>query len=382
MWLQSGLHNLLRKIPAIVKVAQIIFQTLEWKIPFLFENVGANTFTPEEESFMLECVRTKFGDHVQQSDLETIGCGTIGRVYRYNKYAIKVRIPGVLERIKRDLAWIEFVAGWTDWLTMYAFFLHRKIRTVHDSICRQNDFAHELQNGLAFIKQMETYGVDSNYIFVPKFYPNKCSENMIVMDYVQGVTIASLKDPHTMITQPVREELHKFLLYNLALFPLCHADLHVGNLILERHTHRFAVIDFGMCAKKLPTNKVCIFLRILKAAQHHDAITISNLMALDYFVDNDRSKCVNKFPDIFSDMEYEIVRTVHNSFDKSALHVINDCFRTVAKWSLSKNVWGSRDMADIEVAAIVSLTNLSIIGLMPEVFRFHANKIMEIERID
>jgi hypothetical protein len=39
-------------------------------------------------------------------------------------------------------------------------------------------------------------------------------------------------------------------------------------------------------------------------------------------------------------------------------------------------------MADVEVAAIVSLTNLSIIGLMPDVFRKHAQKIMQIEMVD
>ena len=380
MWL--NLHNLFRRIPAIVKVAQIVCQSLEWKIPFMFDNVGADTFSPEEESFMLECVRSQFGDHIQQSDLETIGCGTIGRVYRYNRYAIKVKIPGVLERMKRDLAWIEFVAGWVDWFTMYSFFFHRKIRTVHESICRQNEFALELQNGLAFAKQMETYGVDSKYIFVPIFYPKKCTENMIVMDYVQGTTVASLENPRGLITQPVREELHKFLVYNLALFPLCHADLHVGNLMLERHTHRLAVIDFGMCTPKLQHSKICVLLRMLQAAHNHDAIALAKLTSLEYHLDNDRNKCINKFPDLYADFEYEMVRTIHNSFDKPDLHIVNDCFRAAAKWSLKRNVWGSRDMADVEVAAIVSLTNLSIIGLLPDVFRKHAEKIMQIEMVD
>jgi predicted unusual protein kinase regulating ubiquinone biosynthesis (AarF/ABC1/UbiB family) len=382
MWLQSHLHNLLRRIPAVVKVAQVVCQTFEWKIPFLFDNVGADTFTPEEETFMLECVRSKFGEHVEQSDLETIGCGTIGRVYRFHKYAIKIRIPGILERIKRDLAWIEFVAGWVDWVTLYSFFLHRKVRTVHESICRQNDFSLELKNGLAFVKQMETYGVDPKYVFVPAFYPSKCTDNMIVMDYVQGITVASLEDPRSVITRPVREELHKFLVYNLALFPLCHADLHVGNLILERHVHRLAVIDFGMCTPKIPSKKIGDLMKMIQAVQQKDAIRLAKLISLEYFVNNDRTKCINKFPDLYKDLEYEIVRTLHKSFHMSDLHIVYDCFRAAATWSITKNVWGSRDMADVEIAAVVSLTNLSIIGLMPDVFRKHAKRIMEIEMVD
>jgi predicted unusual protein kinase regulating ubiquinone biosynthesis (AarF/ABC1/UbiB family) len=380
MWLD--LHNLFRRIPAVVKVAQVVCQSLEWKIPFLFDNVGADTFSPEEESFMLECVRSKFGKHVQQSDLETIGCGTIGRVYRYNKYAIKVKIPGVLERIKRDLAWIEFVAGWADWVTMYSFFFHRKIRTVHESICRQNDFALELQNGITFAKQMQTYGICSDYLFVPRMYPSKCTENMIVMKYVQGITVASLKNPRTCVTRSTREELHKFLVYNLALFPLCHADLHVGNLMLERNTNRLAVIDFGMCTPRLSRQKVCVVLKMIQAAEKRDAITISKLIALEYNINNERGKCIINYPDMYADFEYEVVRAVHKSFDKPELHIVNDCFRAAANWSLSKNVWGSRDMADIEVAAVVSLTNLSIIGLVSDIFNKYVRKIIEIEMID
>jgi hypothetical protein len=66
----------------------------------------------------------------------------------------------------------------------------------------------------------------------------------------------------------------------------------------------------------------------------------------------------------------------------SDLHIVYDCFRAAATWSITKNVWGSRDMADVEIAAVVSLTNLSIIGLMPDVFRKHAKKIMQIEMVD
>jgi hypothetical protein len=121
---------------------------------------------------------------------------------------------------------------------------------------------------------------------------------------------------------------------------------------------------------------------MLQAAHHHDAIALAKLISLEYHLDNDRNKCINKFPNLFADFEYEMVRTIHNSFDKPDLHIVNDCFRAAAKWSLKRNVWGSRDMADVEVAAIVSLTNLSIIGLMPDVFRKHAQKIMQIEMVD
>lgn len=373
------LHSIFRRIPAVIKVAQIICQTLELKIPFLFDNVGADTFSPDEERWMLECVRSKFGPDVNQSDLQTVGCGTIGRVYKYKEYAIKIKIPGVLERIDRDLTYIEAFAQWVDWVTLYTFYFHRKIRTVHESICNQNDFLLELRNGIEFGKQMRDYRINDTCIFVPTFYPNLSDENMIVSSFVQGVTIASLQDPRGYIREPVRDELHKFLLHNILVFPLCHADLHVGNLILERSTHRLAVIDFGMCMPKPCPKQIFLFLRIIQAAEKRDAIGLAKLISLEYYLNNDPSKCIIKYPDLYKDFEFEIVRAVHNSFDQTDLHVINACFHAAARWSFNENVWGSRDMANLEVAAVVSLTNLSVVGVRSDSIRAHAKSIMKKE---
>jgi predicted unusual protein kinase regulating ubiquinone biosynthesis (AarF/ABC1/UbiB family) len=378
--MKTFLHNWMRRIPAAMKVAQIICQAAEIKIPFLFDNVGADTFTQEENENMLDVIRAKFGPDVQQQDLQVVGCGTIGRVFRYKDYALKVKIPGVLERIERDLVWMERIATWLDYLTLYKFFFQRKIKTVHDSICRQNDFAHELQNGLTFIEQMRKFDVNERFIFAPTYFPQLCTENMIVMSFVDGVTIASLENPKAEINEPVREELHKFLLYNLALFSVCHADLHVGNMIIERVTRRLAVIDFGMCVPRLPVRKIIVILRLLQAAQVHDACTIARIIALEYYYD--RKVCVLYIPHLFDELEYEVVRTYHSLFDKSELYKIDKIFAAVATWSLSKNVWGSREMADVEVAAVVSLSNLSVVGLVPEMIKKYSKKVMEIERLD
>lgn len=376
------LHNLFRRIPAVMKVAQIICQSLEWTVPYIFDNIGADTFSPEEERWMLDCVRSKFGPHVQQTDLETVGCGTIGRVYRYQNYAIKIKIPGVLERIDRDLAYIEAAAKVLDVITQYSFYFYRKIHTVHESICNQNDFVLELQNGIQFEKQLGEFGVDEKYIFVPKFYPDKCTENMIVTDFVQGVTIASLKDPRAYITEPVRDELHKFLLYNLTLFPLCHTDLHVGNMILDRFTNRIAVIDFGMCNPKLDPKNMYILLRLLQAAQTRDAIAISKILSVGYFLDNNLSKCIKQYPDLYKDFEFEVVRAVHKEFEMSDLHILRECFVSAGKWCVSRNIWRAPDMAIIEIAAMVSLANALIIGFRSDTIRRYADEILKKELVD
>ncbi len=370
----------MRKIPAAMKVAQIICQAAQIKIPFLFDNVGADTFSPFEEEQMLKVVRKKFGPDIKQEDLQTVGCGTIGRVYRYKDFALKVKIPGVLERIERDLGWIEWIAGWLDTFTFYKFFFHRKIKTVHDSICRQNNFAEELRNGLTFQQEMRKFGIDERFIFAPTYFPDLCTKDLITMSFVEGATIATLQNPKAEINEDVRDELHKFLLYNLALFQICHADLHIGNLMVERVSRRLAVIDFGMCVPRQPAHKIIILMRLVQAMQKHDAVQVACIIALEYYYD--RKVCVIHIPKLYNDLEYVVVKTYHESFEKSDLHKIRDIFAAVADWSLSKNVWGSRGLADIEVAAVVSLSNLTVVGLVPELIRKYSKKVLEIERAD
>jgi hypothetical protein len=375
-------QNLFRRLPAVMKVVQVVLQTAEIKVPFIFDNVGANTFTIEEEKAMLEVVRARFGPDVSPKDLHVVGCGTIGRVFRYKDYALKVKIPGVLERIERDLAWIENIALTIDVVTMYRFFLHRKIRTVHESICRQNDFAHELQNAMQYTLEMKKHGIDDTCIFVPTFYPELSSDDMVVMAFVEGRTLAAVTNPADEIPERVREELHKYLLFNLTLFKFCHADLHVGNIIMENHTKCMAIIDFGMCTPRLSTKKVIVLLKLMQAAQRNDAITIAHLVSLEYFVNNDPNKCVINYPDLYHEMEFEIVRAFHRAFDKSDLHKVHAVFRAAADWSLTQNVWGSREMAGIEIAAIVSLTNLSVIGIKKDLVRKYAQCVMQNEGLE
>ena len=375
-------HGFFRRVPAVMKVIQIICQAAEIKIPFVFDNIGGNTFTAEENANMLGVIRSRFGAGVYEKDLHVIGCGTIGRVYRYKDYALKVKIPGVLERIKRDLVWIEWFASLLDMITMHSFFFHRKVQTVHDSICRQNDFEHELQNGMEYTDEMRRHAIDPNCIFVPKFYPDLSSKDMIAMSFVPGQTVASIPDPAKCIPARVRDELHKYIIFNLALFKFCHADLHVGNLILEEHSKRLAVIDFGMCAKRLPRKKIILILKMIHAAQKNDAITIARLIAMEYYWNKDPTKCIIDMPEYYNDLEYEIVRTMHNSFHSTDLHKIRDVFRIAADWSLPKNVWGSREMADVEVASIVSLTNLSIVGMDRDLVRKYFKIVMKIEGVD
>ncbi len=365
-----------------MKVVQIICQTLEIKIPFIFDNVGANTFTIEEEKKMVEVIQSSLGPDVSQKDLEVVGCGTIGRVYRYKNYALKVKIPGVLERIERDLVLIENIALFIDACTLYRFFLHRKIRTVHESICRQNDFEHELNNALAFGVEMKRFGIDDTCIFLPTFYPHLSNEHLIVMSFIEGKTLTTVQNPARQIEQRVREELHKFLLYNLILFQTCHADLHVGNIILEKHSGRLAIIDFGMCAKRLPMKKIIVLMRLIQASQKNDAISMARLVALEYFVNRDPNKCVVNDPELYKEVEFEIVRAYHQVFDQSDLHKVQAVFRAAAVWSVSKNAWGARDMADLEVAAIVSLINLKAIGIQKELVRKFAKLAIEIEGVD
>ena len=49
----------------------------------------------------------EFGKNIDRNELEVIGCGTIGRVYRYDSVVFKVQIPGIIEKIKYNYLWLH-----------------------------------------------------------------------------------------------------------------------------------------------------------------------------------------------------------------------------------------------------------------------------------
>jgi predicted unusual protein kinase regulating ubiquinone biosynthesis (AarF/ABC1/UbiB family) len=113
-------------------------------------------------------------------------------------------------------------------------------------IAEQTDFVCELRNQC---KYAANFGKCS-YVTVPAPYPEVCTTECLVMDYVQGVRLDHL----TRIQGERRTDaIADVMVASLLIHGFVHCDGHLGNCFAyPNDERRIAIIDFGICHQFSP----------------------------------------------------------------------------------------------------------------------------------
>jgi predicted unusual protein kinase regulating ubiquinone biosynthesis (AarF/ABC1/UbiB family) len=147
---------------------------------------------------------------------------SIAQVHRakYNgkQVAVKIKRPEVDQRLRKDLSGFKLLMR-DDPKFMVDF---------ENSLIKELDFKQEVRNAQAFARM---YYFDRTVI-VPTVYPEVCTDDMIVMDYVES-------GPGT----PKAERLINMFLEQLLFEDMIHGDMHSGNIGLVDSS--LILYDFG-----------------------------------------------------------------------------------------------------------------------------------------
>jgi ubiquinone biosynthesis protein len=161
---------------------------------------------------------------------------------------VKVRRPGVVPQVERDLDIVDKLAGRiqrsTDW--------GRNIGAVDlangfaIALREELDLRVEARNIAIVAGAAEARGGD-NDLHIPDLYPELCSEHILVMERIRGTPL-SLAGPIIRDRQLDREHLASSLLNcllrQIAIDGTFHADPHPGNVMLL-DDGRLTLLDFG-----------------------------------------------------------------------------------------------------------------------------------------
>ncbi len=132
-----------RRFPVATKLLQFAVNVSNnSSLKFLLMNVGGNTFTDEEERLMQAAVQRALRLDTLEN-YEVIGCGTIGRVYKVGEFAVKVKIPGILEKIASNTRAMLVAARVFDTITFNHFHTHRYLLSLTEFIYQQHVFVAE-----------------------------------------------------------------------------------------------------------------------------------------------------------------------------------------------------------------------------------------------
>jgi ubiquinone biosynthesis protein len=175
-----------------------------------------------------------------------LAAGTIAQVHRAtlaggDRVVVKVQRPGAREDIEQDLALLELFAEKVSdrkelkqVIDMGAVFEH-----LSTSLHRELDFRQEAAN----IERMREVISGYSRLAVPDVYDELSTSRLLVMQEIQGVSIAEAPEGSPERKEAARQLLESY--YKQILTDgFFHADPHPGNLMWWRDSVYF--LDFGM----------------------------------------------------------------------------------------------------------------------------------------
>ena len=195
------------------------------------------------------------------SDIETeaYAAASIAQVHRAKladgtPVILKVRRPGVREKIEADLRLLRRVADLIETEIPEA----RRYRPVEiaaqfaRSLEREADFATETRNIQRFAQNF----ADDPHLLIPKIYPEWTSDLLLVQERVEGVPATDLAAVEAagldrrLLAARAADAFLKMILID----GFFHADPHPGN-VFYLPDNRIAVIDFGMVGRLSPQRR-------------------------------------------------------------------------------------------------------------------------------
>lgn len=233
---------------------------------------------------------------------QPFAAGSFGQVYYAtlkdgSNVVLKVLRPMIGELLSHDLKLLT---------TFYRRFfvklyknvdidLSRAVDDFRNSTMRETDYAHEAK----FANELYEAYKHHPKLFIPRTYMELCTDNLIVQEYVDGLSVAKLiklkhqgVDPKTYVQEILGSDLDEQLIMlsyesmmGVFKLPRVMGDPHPGNIRLMRG-NRVGIIDFGISAQT-PKDKSAYF-GLIEAYDkiHNGSMDIAGMFerAMHFFV--------------------------------------------------------------------------------------------------
>ena len=244
--------------PTFVKVGQILSVRSEI-LPQAFCDELAKLRAdadPMPYQTVLETLSSEYGRPIgeifEHIDPTPLGSASLAQVHRATlltgeDVAVKVQRPGVRETMAQDVSIMRSIARLATRVMPSAQVvdLGGVVEELWDTFESETDFLVEARNLAEFKRFCQPYV----YMDCPKPYMDLCTEHVVVMDYVEGISVSH---PEQLIAAGYDlKEIGTKLVDNYATQVLddgfFHADPHPGNIIIAGG--QIMLIDLGMTGR-------------------------------------------------------------------------------------------------------------------------------------
>ncbi|WP_307998042.1 AarF/UbiB family protein [uncultured Bifidobacterium sp.] len=244
--------------PTFVKVGQILSMRSEM-LPQAFCDELAKLRAdadPMPYQTVVETLSREYGRPIGEVfasiDPTPLGSASLAQVHRATlvtgeDVAIKVQRPGVRETMAQDVSIMRSIARLATRVMPNAQVvdLGGVVEELWDTFESETDFLVEARNLAEFKRFCQPYA----YMDCPQPYMDLCTEHVVVMDYVDGISVSH---PEQLIAAGYDlKEIGTKLVDNYATQVLddgfFHADPHPGNIIIDGG--QIVLIDLGMTGR-------------------------------------------------------------------------------------------------------------------------------------
>ena len=211
---------------------------------------------------VLQVLTAEYGKPVNEIfaeiDRTPLGSASLAQVHRAKlrsgeDVAVKVQRPGVRETMAQDIDIMRSVARYARLVmkSTQIVDLHGVVDELWETFQSETNFLIEAQN----LRDFKEFCAAYQYIDCPKPYMALCTSHVVVMDYVDGISISH---PDQLVEAGYDlEEIGAKLVDNYAAQVLdegfFHADPHPGNIMV--HEGRIIMLDLGMTGKLNARNR-------------------------------------------------------------------------------------------------------------------------------
>ncbi len=290
-----------------------------------------------------DSLKRKLEEVFASIDQEPIGTASIGVVYKAQllsgeQVVVKVQRPNIARLIITDFEILFYIIEKLEKVSSDIRFLgmSKMISDFFKSTQNELNFSIEAQNCERLKKNLEHIDRDG-YIHVPKVYKEHSSEQVLVLEFLDGTPFNQFRSIQEMglgMAQKLEKCIELFT-HTLLADGFFHADLHGGNFFILKDG-RIGIIDFGLMgtlSKKNRANLIAILYAVI--SHNYDNLVYEFLDVAEYERVPDHEELIRDIKDAISPYVgmsiqetnmSELVRNLIRTLSKHELYLPREWF--------------------------------------------------------
>ena len=288
--------------PVFIKLAQVMSTRVDlFSETYIIElKKLRDSVKPVHYNKIIKVIENDFNQSISEVFLEIsqepIASASIAQVHKAKlldgqSVIVKVIKPKTFKLFKQDIALLKLIFS-----ILQSFSKRGKISKPLKIVTHLEEVMKlelDLRFEAASMDELRENFVNDSVLYVPKVYWNYVSKNVLVEEFIEGVSLNNIDDIKNsgVNLNKITEDLTKIFFLQILRDGYFHADMHAGNIFITK-SGQVALVDFGIMGRlSLSLRKYLfdLFLAFVnkdykKAAEiHFSAGWISNKYNVDDF---------------------------------------------------------------------------------------------------